>query len=306
MQFYAVFEQIMALFLLLLVGYGARKAGFLDSMLTKGLSSLLLKIALPALIIDSMQRPFSFSLLKESGVILLISLAIYACSILLAFLFSWLLASPPEERGVFRFVLVFSNVGYMGYPVVYAIFGEAGVFYAAIYNLPFNLLAFTLGVIIISAQKEGAPAVNWRVFVNPAVAAVFAGFFLFLFSVILPGPVALAVEQLGALTTPLSMMLVGALLATMPVKRIFVNWRVYVVSLLRLLLLPFMVWVALRGLSLPEMLVGIPTVIAAMPAAANTAILAEQYEGNAALASQMVFLSTLLSVLSIPLVALLL
>jgi predicted permease len=301
-QFYAVFEQILALFLILLTGYGARKTGLLDSQLTKGLSGLLLKVTLPALIIDSMQKPFTASLFRESGVILLISLAVYACTVFFALLFPKLLPGTPDERGVFSFVLIFSNVGFMGFPVVYAVFGEAGVFYAAIYNLPFNFLLFTLGILIISKKREGAPPVNWTLLVNPAVAAVFIGFFFFLFSVTLPRPLSLAVHQVGLLTTPLSMLLVGSLLSTMPVKRVFTDWRVYVVSLMRLLLLPFLVWLALQGFRLPELLVGIPTVISAMPAAANSAILAEQYEGNAALASQIVFLSTLLSVLCIPLV----
>lgn len=303
MQFYAVFEQILALFLILLTGYGARKTGLLDSQLTKGLSGLLLKVTLPALIIDSMQKPFSASLLRESGVILLISLAVYACSVAFALLFPRLLSGTPDERGVFSFVLIFSNVGFMGYPVVYAVFGEAGVFYAAIYNLPFNLLLFTLGITIISKKKEGTPAVDWKLFVNPAIAAVFLGFFLFLFSAVLPGPLALAVDQLGQFTPPLSMLLVGSLLSTIPVKSVFADWRVYLVSLLRLLLIPSVVWLTLSSLRLPEMLVGIPTVITAMPAAANTAILAEQFEGNAVLASQIIFLSTLLAILSIPLVA---
>jgi len=301
-QFYAVFEQILALFLLMLVGYGARKTSLLDSHLTKGLSALLLKVTLPALIIDSMQKPFSFSLLKESGVILLISLVIYACTVLFALLFPRLLAGTPDERGVFSFVLIFSNVGFMGFPVVYAVFGEAGVFYAAIYNLPFNFLLFTLGIAIISKKKDSTSAVNWRLFVNPAIVAVFLGFFLFLFSLVLPGPLALAVKQLGMLTTPLSMLLVGALLSTIPFRSVFADWRVYLVSLLRLLLIPFVVWLALNRLRLPELLIGIPTVISAMPAAANTAILAEQLEGNAVLASQIIFLSTLLAMLSIPLV----
>jgi predicted permease len=301
-RFYAVFEQILALFLLLLAGYLARKSGLLDSQLTKGLSGLLLKLALPALIIDSMQKPFSASLLRESGIIFFISLAVYACSVVFALLFPRVLAATPEERGVFSFALIFSNVGFMGYPVVFAVFGETGVFYAAIYNLPFNFLLFTLGIMIISKKVEGAPPINWKLLVNPAVAAVFIGFFLFLFSVALPRPISLAVHQLGLLTPPLSMLLVGSLLCTIPVKRVFTDWRVYIVSLLRLLLLPFLVWLALQGFRLPELLVGIPTVITAMPAAANSAILAEQYEGNAALASQIVFLSTLLSVLCIPLV----
>ena len=142
--------------MLLLVGYGSRKAGLLDGLLTKGLSGLLLKVALPALIIDSMQKPFSASLLRESGVILLISLAVYACTIILAFLFSRLLAATPEERGVFSFVLIFSNVGFMGYPVVYTVFGEAGVFMplSIIYRL---ICSFLRWVWQLSAPKKKLP-----------------------------------------------------------------------------------------------------------------------------------------------------
>ncbi|MDP3486394.1 MAG: AEC family transporter, partial [Bacillota bacterium] len=150
MSFYAVFEQILVLFIILIAGYIARKLDVVDDRMTKGFSSLLLKLALPALIIDSLQQTYSPELLREGGLILLISFVVYGASGVLALFLPRLLRSEQGEIGVFRFALLFSNVGFMGYPVVLAIFGQEGLFYAAIYNLPFNLLVFTLGVVVMT------------------------------------------------------------------------------------------------------------------------------------------------------------
>lgn len=304
MSFYTVFEQILVLFIILVAGYIARKLEVFDDRMTKGLSSLLLKLALPALIVDSLQQTFSPELLRESGLILVISFVVYGASGVLAVLFPKLLRSEQGELGVFRFSLLFSNVGFMGYPVVLAIFGQEGLFYAAIYNLPFNLLVFTLGIVVMTLGRgENQHTINWRMFVSPAVVSVIIGFSLFLFGLRLPGPIAQSVKMIGALTTPLSMIIVGALLSSINVREIFSNWRVYAVSVARLILIPLIVWVSLRLVTDNLLLIGVPTIIAAMPAAANTAILAEEYGANPSLASQVVFISTLLSVITIPLLA---
>lgn len=303
MDFYHVLAQILVLFLLLLVGYVARKLYVIDDQATSGISSLLLKVALPALIIDSLQQSFSPALLKASGKILVIALSVYAFSGLLAVIVGRLLQAPPQDAGVYRFAILFSNVGFMGYPVVQAVLGSEAVFYAAIYNLPFNLLVFTLGILILSWGKTGGPAMTPRMFLNPATVSVAIGFVFFLFSVQLPGPIATVVSQLGSLTTPLSMILIGALLANADFKDTLGNWRIYVVCLIRLLGIPFLLWSVLRLFTADPFLLGVPTVIAAMPVAANAAILAQEYEGNSVLASQMVFVSTLLSIITIPLVA---
>lgn len=304
MDFQSVLNQILVLFLTLVVGYLARRLRVFDEQATKGLSSLLLKVALPALIIDSLQQSFSPELLKASGQVLVIAFCVYAASGLLALLVGKLLKAPDSDIGVYRFALMFSNVGFMGYPVINAVFGSEAVFYAAIYNLPFNLIVFTLGILIISwGGEKAAQQVTPAMFFNPATISVAIGFALFLFSVKLPGPLATTVSQLGSLTTPLSMILIGALLASTKLSETLGNWRIYVVSSLRLLIIPLAIWGVLRTLTSDPLLIGVPTIIAAMPVAANTAILAQEYKANSLLASQLVFVSTLLSIITIPLLA---
>ncbi len=304
MNFQSVLNQILVLFLTLVVGYLARRCNVFAEQTTKGLSSLLLKVALPALIIDSLQQSFTPELLRASGQILVIAFLVYAACGLLAFFVGKLLRAPATDIGVYRFALLFSNVGFMGYPVVNAVFGSEAVFYAAIYNLPFNLIVFTLGILIISlGGQKSVQKINARMFINPATVAVAIGFTLFLLSVELPRPVATTVSQLGSLTTPLSMILIGALLANTRIGETLGNWRVYVVCALRLLLIPLAIWSVLRLMTSDPLLIGVPTIIAAMPVAANTAILAQEYDGNSLLASQLVFVSTLLSIITIPLLA---
>lgn len=181
MSFYTVFEQILVLFIILVAGYTARKLEVFTDLVTKGLSSLLLKLALPALIIDSLQQTYSSELLRESGIILIISFVVYVASGIVAVFLPRLLRSEQVELGVFRFSLLFSNVGFMGYPVVLAVFGQEGLFYAAIYNLPFNLLVFTLGIVVMTVGGSNKHSVNWRMFISPAVVSVLIGFLLFVF-----------------------------------------------------------------------------------------------------------------------------
>ncbi|KAF0197191.1 MAG: auxin efflux carrier family protein [Bacillota bacterium] len=303
MSFYTVFEQIFVLFIILVAGYIVRKLEVFDDRMTKGLSSLLLKLALPALIIDSLQQTYSPQLLRESGLILLISFVVYGASGGVAAFFPGILRSEQGELGVFRFSLLFSNVGFMGYPVVLAIFGQEGLFYAAIYNLPFNLLVFTLGIVVMTLGRgDDKHSINWRMFVSPAVVSVLIGFSLFLLGLRLPGPIAQSVKMIGSLTTPLSMIIVGALLSSINAREIFSNWRIYAISTARLIFIPLLVWLSLRLFTDNVLLIGVPTIIAAMPAAANTAILAEEYSANPRLASQVVFISTLLSIITIPFV----
>jgi predicted permease len=304
MDFPSVLNQILVLFLTLIVGYLARHLKVFGEEMTKGLSSFLLKVALPALIIDSLQQSFTPELLRASGQILVIAFFVYLFSGLLALLVGKLLKAPATDVGVYRFALLFSNVGFMGYPVVNAVFGSEAVFYAAIYNLPFNLIVFTIGILIISwGAKKATQKITPAMFFNPATVAVAVGFMFFLFSIKLPAALAATVNQLGSLTTPLSMILIGALLANSNFKEMLGNWRIYVVSFLRLIIIPLAIWAALRNVTSDPLLVGVPTIIAAMPVAANSAILAQEYEANSFLASQVVFVSTLLSVITIPLIA---
>ena len=295
------FEPIAVLFMILAVGYVARRLDVFDDGVTRGMSGLLLKVTLPALIIDSLQRPFSPELLRESGLILLVSIPIYVGSALVALRLNWLPGVQSSELGVFRFSAMFPNTGFMGYPVVLAIFGAEGLFLAAIYNLPFNLVVFTVGVMFMTLGNPQGYRLTWRTFLNPAVVSVAIGFVFFVFSVQLPGPLAEATRSIGAVTTPLAMLIIGATLYNMKFGEVFGNWRVYFVCVLRLLVIPLALFLLFRSLITNPLLLGVAILLNAMPVAVNTVLLAEEYKANSRLASQVVFVSTLLSLFTIPL-----
>ena len=305
MDFISILEQIVILFLILIAGFASRRLGVFDDKVTKGMSSLLLKVTLPALIIDSLQRTFSPELLRESGQILLIALGVYAGSVALALLVGKMPGLKMTDVGVLRFATVFSNVGFMGYPVVLAVFGADALFYTAVFNLPFNFLSFTIGILLITGGSGEKHRLDWRVFLNPAIVSIGIGFTLFLFSISLPYALTETIRQVGSLTTPLAMMVVGATLVGTDAKDVFGNWTIYMVSAIRLVFVPLIVWAVLNRFITNPLLVGIPVLVTAMPVAVSTVLLADEYDANPRLASQVVFLSTLLSIITIPIIVLL-
>ena len=302
MDYSSIFNQILMLFILLIVGYTARKINIFDDKVTKGLSDIILKITLPAMIIGSMVGNNNENLAGQFGKILLVSLSVYAITFILAMVLPRLIGSRPFEKGVFQFAIMFSNVGFMGYPVTAAVFGEEGVFYAAIFNLPFNLLVFTIGIFFLSSKQGEKSKINPKLLINPGVIAVLIGFLIFSLKIPLPRAITGSLDLLGSVTTPMSMIVIGGLLAKVSINKIFTNYRVYLITIFRLFLVPVVVYFVLRNFVDGVYLFGVPVLLSAMPVAANSAILAEEYKGNAELASQTVFITTLFSVISIPLI----
>lgn len=303
MEFGALFYQVLTLFLLILVGWGVRRLGLFTDEVTTGVSRFLVNVALPALVIDSMQLPFDPALAREGGMLALAAGAFYAGAILFALVFPRLIRARPEERPVFAFLVVFANTGFMGYPVVNAIWGEKAVFLAAIYNLLFSLLIFTVGVLLLTGAKAGWKEVSPRVLLSPGIVSVAVGLWLFLLSVQLPEVIGGPIAMLGALTTPLSMIVIGALLARLDPRTIFGNPRVYIYAGVRLLLLPLAALVLLRPFVTDPLVLGVCVVLAAMPGATNAALFAEEYGVNPELASQAVFITTLFCIATIPWIA---
>jgi predicted permease len=300
------------IFLLMAVGLAATRLRLIDERVSRGLSSLLVDFCLPALIFSSMQRPFSAALRDEAFSILGLSTLTYATAIPLALLLVRALGARGREAGPLRFAACFSNVGFMGIPVIQALFGKEAIFAVSIFNIPFNVLCYSLGALMLVPEPEGgdsrhpkkaelAPILKSAL--NPAVLAALAGFLFFLLGLSLPPVLGKTLDLLGGTTTPLSMILVGAVLGRMKPKSALGNFRVYLVSVYRLLAHPLLVYAALRLAGLEGRLLAIPVMIVAMPAAANTTILADCLGGDTETASSLVAVSTLGSLVTIPLLA---
>lgn len=304
LSFKNIFTQVAVLFIIILVGYFVRKKGLLDESTTSKLSSLVMNIFLPAMIITAMQIQFDKEMIPKILSLLFVSMVMFGVSTIVAFCLKFFIKSD-SKLGIFQYALVFSNSGFMGYPVVEAVLGKGAIFYAAIFNLPFNFLCFTLGVYFLSKGNSNA-RFSIKSMINPSMIAVFIGLALFVTGTELPVFVNQPLELLGDVTTPISMIVIGSMLAGSSAMECFKRFDMYILAVLRLIAIPVLVFLALKPFSFDSVVMAIPVVIAAMPSAANTAIMANEYGSDVSLASQAVFFTTLFSVVSIPLISVLL
>lgn len=296
----AVFQQLILLFLIMAVGYGANKAGVLTHELTRGFSRLVLSVTMPALLLSSVINVKSD---KSTGEILWlfgITLIVYAILIVCGFVVPFLLRIKPSQVGAYRYMTVFTNAAFMGFPVISAVFGEKAMFYAMLFQLPFNLLAYTFGIWLIAGKEAKLSAK--RILLNPGCLAAVAALLIYLLQIPFPAAVEGTVDLLGQITTPASMLIIGSTLAGMSVKQVFSKWKLYPFSLITNILLPMAVFFLLRLFVTDEMMLYVAVVIAAMPVATNSTMISHQYGGDAETTSAGVFLSTALSIGTIPLV----
>ena len=286
--------------LLIAAGYVAVSTKIMDPRATRGLSGLLINITIPALIIASMQVPFTPARLAGAETLLLATGVFFAFSFAVAWAASRAMPMTSSERGVFQFAIVFGNVGFMGFPVAQTLFGADSLFYVAIFNLVFNLLVFSVGIAMLTGEREGG--FDPRMLVNLGIAASVVGLAIFLGSVEIPSPFIDSIALLGGVTTPLAMIIVGAMLATFPAREMIGNWRIWAASAVLLLAIPAAYCYLFSPVFSDPLISGVMITMAAMPAAANTVIFSEQYGADSRLASQIVFVSTIGSLVTIPLI----
>ncbi|MBK5239935.1 AEC family transporter [Clostridium sp.] len=293
-------NQVIVLFIIIMVGFYAKRKKFLSNIVDRGLSELLLNITLPFMIITSFNIKYEAQMVSNAQKILLYSFLIHISLIFISKLLFF--KFPENKQKVFRFVTIFSNVGFMGYPVIESIYGGVGVFYVAIFNIPFNVLVWTVGVMIFTGEKDFKSV--RKAVLNPALIAVFIGMILFIFSIELPIPIEASFKLVGATTTPIAMIIIGSMLAEMNVKSIFSDLSIYYATMVRLLVVPLIIYVAMKFLKVDELLLNICVILAAMPAGVTAAIIAEKYNGDPLLASQCIFITTILSGITVPIIIL--
>lgn len=228
MDFSAIINQIIVLFFLVLfLGYFIRKRNIIDDHTSKKMSSLIVNITAPMLILNSMMSKTDLGSREILG-ILSLSIIVYICLFLMTFIVPRILGVEQHNLGVYKFMIMFSNVGFMGFPVVESIFGKEAIFYASIYNLPFYALVYTLGIFFVSMNSKERVRFEFKKMLNPGVCAVIIGLFIFTFK--WTPPIAIGkktINMIGGLTTPLSMIVIGSSLANVKIKNIFFPMYVY-------------------------------------------------------------------------------
>jgi len=272
---------------------------------TLGMADLLVKVAMPSTIFISLMRPFSVMLLAEAFATLFITGAVYLLGGAMGLLLARIMHATDGERHAWTFGLVLGNVGFMGIPLTLAVFGYEGLIYASMANASFNIIAFTIGVRIYAKDPPRGRAVMLQVVRTPALIATFVGLLFFVTGLRLPSALENGVSLISGMTTPISLVLVGASVARRPLKEMLTDIRFLPAVALRLLVLPIVTLLVLR-LWVPELMLGVIVTLVAMPAAAATVIFAEQHQGDTTSAAKFVVVSTLLCIITVPLLSLLL
>lgn len=318
--FLETLEQMLVLFLVLLVGCIARRCHITDDSFDARLSSVVINISLPAFIISSV---LGNDALPERSVIamtFLYALVAYLIMIALAELVCRLLpgALSRAARGTFRFGAVFGNIGFMGFPVMQALFGSEAVLYASIFNVPFNVLIFTYGLHAVRSSGEEpqqrqdgdvpenrALALAKSLCTPSMIASLIAVVLALLRVTDADGVIGTAFSTLGQLTTPASMLVLGSTLAKSSARDMLGHAMPYVTSLVRLVIAPLAVFAVLSQLIVDDVLLGVIVLSAGMPVASMGTMFSLLYGGDSSSMSRTTFVSTALSLITIPLLSLL-
>lgn len=300
MEFSILVNQILVLFIMIIVGYIIRKKNIINEEINKGFSRLLIEITLPALIIKSiLEITLSKEIIRNLGFMTVISFFSYLIIIVISNLITKKLKCSQDKKNVFKLLIIFGNVGYMGIPVISAIFPAEAIVYTIIHNIMFNIFLWTYGIQVFSLKEE-ENRIQWRELINHGTIALFIGFILLITKINL-GPVKGAIVSLGQMTFPLSMLIIGSSLTNIKLINILKDRILYYVIFLKLFIIPITALFLIRLLPLPEMVKSISIIMLAMPSGAISVIFAEKFDSDYKFASEGIFFTTLLSLFTIPL-----
>jgi len=318
MDIQVIINQLVVLFILMAAGFLIGKLKVLTREGNKTLSRIVLFITLPCTILNSVFENELDITLWDTMYFLLLTLLTFVIAFLVVIPVIHLLGGKKDNRGLLSFMSVFSNCGFMGFPVVISIFGISSAYYVLLFNIPFNALVFSLGIFMIAGKKssetelvepdktsdERRPVVgfNPKLLINPTLIVAMLAIPLALTGIRPPHIITEAIRITGSITTPGSMLVIGSSLAFVPLKTVFTEWRIAPVTILKLIVIPIVTWFVLRQIITNELLLGVLVVISGMPTAAMSSMIAIEYKGNESLASAGVFVTTLLCGITVPMI----
>lgn len=298
MSFFDTLQQMLVILFAVALGYLAHRLGYLGPEINRSLSKLIIHITLPALALSAVINSGSEITLEALRGILLAIVAFYGVSLALAFLVPPLLGGERSVRGVWQFSLVFSNAAFIGYPVIEGLFGEKGLFYAVLLVLPMTLMNFTLAPVMLG----GKACVTWRKLLTPGTVCAALALVLAFTGWRPPVMVGEMLDLVGDITIPLSLLALGSMLASMPAKSVLGAPRLWVLSLVRLVVMPGALALLLRPLGVDPLLLSVAVVEIGMPVAVNGSMMCLEFGGDADVMARGIFLSTVLCIVTIPLV----
>jgi len=291
--------QVLTLFLLMAVGFILAKRGKLTPDGCSQMSHLLMYMVMPCTTISALQQnPYSSDLSRTILMTFLGSAICYVAYILLSKQLFY--RRHPDERDTLRFGVIYGNTGFMGLPLVMGVFGPESVIYCAIAGTMFSISSWTQGVCLMGGRENISLK---KAFLNPGTIGCAIGFALFFTGLRLPSPLGAAVTHLGNMNTPLAMIIIGAQMASADLLATFRMRGLYLASAIKLFAMPLLTAALLIPFGLSEIAYSTLVLLAATPAGGITSIFAQNFRRDPTTAAQMISLSTLLSILTLPIMA---
>ena len=294
-----VLELTIKIMILAAIGFAAAKAGIIDDTGKEKLSSLLVNLLLPVSMIASSQQPFGMEHLKGAGSIVCIALIYYFLAFAIGIAVGRLTKMNVDRTAMFTLLITFANTGFIGMPLLGQVIGETGTFYGAIYNSVFDVLYFSVGIYVLQGKEKGridgrSSLSNLMIWI--AVITVF----LYVLPWRFPTVITDSLAVLGECMMPVSMLIIGAEIAGMKVKRVLTDRASYGVSLFRMFLCPTITFWVMKLLHVEVEVAATAVILCAMPSASLNVIMGQKYKNNAEFAAAAVMQNTMIMIGTLP------
>ncbi len=296
MNFFDLVTLQLMMFILMLVGAFLRRKEIIKESDKILLTNLLINVILPCNIIASFSKELSIEVVQGGIIILVISILIEVFSIGLSYLIYNKV--PSEKKKVLQYGTICSNAGFIGNPVVEGVYGLEGVLYASIYLIPQRIVMWSFGIAFFTESPDIKSLIK-KVLLHPCIIAVEIGCIIMVTGITIPSVLGKSIMSLSDCTTGISMILIGAILAEANILT-RISKTLLSFTFVRLILIPAVVLGVCLMFDIPQMIVGISVLLAAMPAGSTTAILASKYNGDTKFATQCVVFTTILSMVFVP------
>lgn len=294
----AIIQIQLQIIILVAVGFFITKIGLFSAKARSDMTNVVIYVILPCNIFHSFETGMTTSLLGQSAIVFGIAFAVQLLYLALnPILYR---RFPKERRVIMQYATICNNAGFMGLPVIETVFGATGVLYGAIVLIPIRLFMWTFGLSLFT--KSDKKQQFKRLATHPCIWAVILGFAYLFSPVRLPGFMSSSINLIGSITTPLAMIIVGSILTEIKFKTVFSKATLYF-SFIRLVAIPGSIFAILKLFGADPIVAGVSVLSAAMPAALITAMLAQKYGQDSEFASKLIFVSTLLSLVTLPLIA---
>ena len=300
METQAIINSVISLFIMILVGVYSSKKKIITPAMNKGLTDILIKIALPFMILTSFMFTFDDNIKSNIIKTLFYSLAAYIIVIFISYLL--LIPVKGDKKTILHFANVFTNTGYVGFPILFSIYGPEGVIYGSIFNMVFVIFVWTYGLLLFKGKLEKEDLRNEvkNIILNPSIIAVFLGIIILVFNIQLPQALFSSMNSIGSMTGPLSMIIIGVIFSKVKIKKHLKDWTLYYGIIAKLIIIPMIICLLFCLIGDMSKAAITVMIMVAMPASAMTSIFAESFNKENEYAAIMVSATTLLSLITVP------